>query len=395
MTENFNIQHNAKRERAKYEIIKEYLLDEFMTGNYIPGQPLLSENTLAKTFGVARSTVRQAIGRLENDGMVQRIQGKGSFFTRNIKTATSQQLEVFSLVVPDITRGLYPTLAKGFDYQAGLAHYQLMLCNTAFDIRKQGNIILQMIDKNVSGVMLVPALYPPTPPFHIRQLQDHGIPVVFCHRPVEDSTAPLITWDKEEVARLAGQTFLEHGHRRIAYFARYSYLQTQAYEKGLRKTLEAHGVDLPENRVYYGTNLDNTTFERNKKSQALRAMLNSSEPVTAIFCHDDDEAEMIYYLVAEMGLRVPYDLSLIGFGDCHERTGIFRSRLTSVAVNEFDLGACAARILQEMRTGQRPLDSNKIICTPLTLVEGKTLGMARERGQAFTLARSLSHAQSG
>jgi LacI family transcriptional regulator len=105
-------------------------------------------------------------------------------------------------------------------------------------------------------------------------------------------------------------------------------------------------------------------------------MLNAAEPVTAILCHGDEEAELIHQLAAEMGVRVPDNLSLIGFGDCHERTGVFRSRLTSVAVNEFDLGAHAVRVLREMRAGERPMDSDEIIFMPLTLVEGNTLGEA-------------------
>jgi len=374
MLNNLDKLRGATRERPKYEVIKEFLLEEFMKGSYSDGEALPSENTLAKTVGVARSTVRQAIGELENEGLVKRIQGKGSYFVGNSKQNAVQQLEVFSLIVPDIARGLYPTLTKGFDHQAGLTHQQIMVCNTNFDISKQGNIILQMIDKNVVGVVLVPALSPPTPPFHVRQLQKNGIPVVFCHRPVPECTAPLITWSAEEVARMAGQAFLDKGHRRIAYFARYRYLQTEGYENGLRQVLTEHGADLPPTRVFYGSDLVDTPQERTMKSQALKSMLETNEPITAIFCHDDDEAELIHHLAMEMGIRVPEHLSLIGFGDSHDRTGVFRSRLSSVAVNEFDIGARAARVLQEMIGGERLVDSDEVIYKSLTLVEGTTLG---------------------
>jgi DNA-binding LacI/PurR family transcriptional regulator len=347
-----------------------------MKGNYEMGQPLPSENTLAITLGVARSTVRQAVGALEKEGLVKRIKGKGSYFRGLAKDEPAQRLEVFSLILPDIITGLYPTLVKGFDHQAGEIHQQVMICNSAFDINKQGNIILQMIDKKVAGVALVPALTPLTPPFHVRQLQEHGIPVVFCHRPVQESVAPLITCDPVQVSRLAGEAFLDLGHRQIAFFARYRYLLPEANENGLRQVLSEHGRDLPETQVYYGTSIDDSPGERTARSKALKAMLNAAEPVTAIFCHGDEEAEQIHQLATEMGVRVPEDLSIIGFGDCHERTGVFRNRLTSVAVNEFDLGATAARVLNEMKTGERPLDSDGIIFMPLTLVEGTTLGEA-------------------
>lgn len=374
MLENLDKLRGATRERAKYEVIKEFLLEEFMKGSYEVGQALPSENTLANTVGVARSTVRQAISELEKDGLVQRIQGKGSYFTGNPRDKQTQKLEVFSLIVPDISRGLYPILVKGFDYQAGLNHQQVMVSNTDLDISKQGNLILQMIDKNVAGVVLVPAPSPPTPPFHIRQLQRNGIPVVVSHRAVEGSSAPLITWSAEEVAEIAGQAFVDHGHRRIAYFSRYRYLQTEGYENGLRQVLQKNGLDLPESHVWYGSSLTDTPDERKSKAQALKAMIKTAQPVTAIFCHDDDEAELINHLAMELGIKVPRDLSLIGFGDSHDRTGVFRSRLTSVTVNEFDIGTRAARVLQEIRSGQQVAESNEIILKPLKLVEGETLG---------------------
>ena len=376
MLDNLDKLRGVTRERTKYETIKKFLLDEFMRGSYKVGELIPSENTLAKTAGVARSTVRQAIGELEKEGLVQRTQGKGSYFVGNLRQQGTQQLQAFSLIVPDIARGLYPTLVKGFDHQAGLAHHQVMVCNTAFDISRQGNIILQMIDKKVAGVVLVPALSSPTPAFHVHQLQAHDVPVVFCHRPVEGTVAPLVTWDRERVARVAGEAFLEHGHRRVAYFAGYRYLQTEAYEHGLRETLREQGLELAESNVFYGDSLDDTPEERQKRSEALRTVLEGPNPVTAIFCHDDDEAELIHHLSMELGYRVPRDFSLIGFGDCHDRSGVFRKGLTSVSVNEFNLGARAARVLQEVRDGERSVDSDEIVFKLITLVKGSTLDAA-------------------
>ncbi len=338
------------------------------------GQALPSDTSLVKTLGVARNTVRQAIGVLEEDGVVQRIQGKGTYFTKKSDKETPRESGLLGLVLPEISRGLCPVLARGFDHGARAVHHQVILCNTGFSTSEQGNIILQLMDRKVAGMALVPSVSPLTPAFQIRQMKEMGIPVVFCHRRVSGIAAPLVTWDQEEVARMAGQAFLDHGHTRIAYFARNRYVHTEAHERGLLKILEKNALDLAENRVYYGASLDDTPSEREMKSQALEAMLNADKPVTAIFCNDDGEAELIHHLTTQMGLQVPDDLSLIGFGDAHERTGVFRSSLTSVAVNELDLGARAARVLHEMVTGKRSLDSDETIYKPLTLVEGNTLG---------------------
>jgi len=74
-----------KPSRPKYEVIKDFLLQELTNGNYEPGHALPSENTLILKLGVARNTVRQAIDELVKDGLVKRIRGKGNYFTKQIQ----------------------------------------------------------------------------------------------------------------------------------------------------------------------------------------------------------------------------------------------------------------------------------------------------------------------
>ena len=232
-----------------------------------------------------------------------------------------------------------------------------------------------MIDKHIIGVALVPTVTQAAPAFQVRQLQQNNIPVVFCHRGVPDVAAPLITWDFQEVGRLAARALLERGHRHIGYFAVYRYPITEEHEQGLRVELGRHGLSLPAERVFYGQ--ANEPFsEEALKLAALRRLLQGPEPVTGIFCNDDDEAELIYLLAQEMGVRVPEDLSIIGFGKNERNDGYIRKRLAAVTVSEFTLGGRAVKILEEMITGNRPLDSQEVICKPLILAEGQTLGAA-------------------
>jgi DNA-binding LacI/PurR family transcriptional regulator len=363
----------ATPSRPKYEMIKEFLLEGLDNGYYKPGQALPSENTLIQKLGVARNTIRQAIEELVKAGLVKRIQGKGNYFIKTASNGTHEQLGVFCLILPELSRGLYPILANGFDHQAGISHQQMLLCNTDFDINKQGNIILQMIEKNVAGVAIVPAIDCPTPLYQITQLQRHNIPVVCCHRPVLGAQTPLITWDAEEVARLAGQTLADYGHRRIAYFARTRYELTEKHCNALRLTLREFGLDLPDRCVYYGSSPKNTDDELQQRKAALKAILSGPNPVTAIFCNDDNEAELIHYALMELGIRVPNDVSLMGFGDVHAREGVFLNRLKSVTINEYELGMRAAKVLNEIRKGQRPIDSEEVIYKPLSVSEGSTV----------------------
>ncbi|AQQ09117.1 Arabinose metabolism transcriptional repressor [Sedimentisphaera cyanobacteriorum] len=363
----------ARRSRPKYEIIKEFLLDELKSGHFKQGQALPSENMLIDRLGVARNTVRNAIDELVKEGYVRRVHGKGNYFTQ-LNHGKEEQLAVLSLLLPEISHGIYPVLAKGFDHCAALNRHQVLLCNTDFNISKQGDIVLQMLDKNVSGVAMVPALKPQTPAYHATQLQQHDIPVVFCHRPVAGVSAPLITWDAAEVSRLAARELLDKGHGQIAYFARTRYTMTEIHEDTLRKTLAEGGLELPAKHIFYGNGPgEGPDYQLQKRMDALKPMVGGADPITAIFCNDDEEAELVQFALKELGLRIPEDVSLIGFGDRHARNGVFLDRLTSVTIDEYELGGRAAKVLDEIRTGQRPINSDEVIYKPLALYEGKTV----------------------
>lgn len=83
---------------------------------------------------------------------------------------------------------------------------------------RQGNIILQLVDKEVGDVLMVPTSPAATPVFHIRQVQKHRIPFVFGHRRVEGISAPLLAIPFHEVGRTSGRFLAEYGHRRVAFF---------------------------------------------------------------------------------------------------------------------------------------------------------------------------------
>ena len=101
-------------------------------------------------------------------------------------------------------------------------------------------------------------------------------------------------------------------------------------------------------------------------------MFSKPNPPTAIFTTFDSLAEMVYLMLPRLGLRVPEDVSLLGFGGA-SRDGAFLRRLTSVVVDEVATGRLAVSLLHEMRSGNRPIDDSTEIVLDLALSEGETL----------------------
>lgn len=362
------------KQRPKYMQLVDQLIQKVTKGEIRPGEALPSEHQLCETYQLARTTIRNAMQLLEEQGWITRIHGKGSFVSTNPPLPVSKPLDIFAFVLPETRTGYYPSLQRSFEQAAALTQNQVLVCCTENKVDMQGNTILQLIDKHVAGVALVPATVPATPAYQIRQLQQHGIPVVFCHREVEGVKAPLLSIPFREVGLLAGQTFIEQGHRALALFSPHRATASIEYEAGLREALDSAETACPEPFIFHGpsSQLHPIDYEQELLT-TLEAMFQRPDPPTAIFATFDSLAELIYLLLGKMGLRVPEDVSLIGFGGT-VRHGAIQSRLSSITVDEVAIGQKAAELLTLMKQGTLPIDSAEVFSMPINTSTGQTLG---------------------
>ena len=215
----------------------------------------------------------------------------------------------------------------------------------------------------------MPSSQPATPEYQIRQLQEHGIPVVFCHRRVDGIAAPLLATPYVEVGRMAGRTLIQHGHRNVAYLATEDTPVAQAYEFGLHEALRAGGIPSVPKMLCVG---DPAELKEDAVLETLRRLFAQPNPPTAIFASFDPLAEIIYLLLSQLGLRVPEDVSLIGFGGAWRESAVLK-RLTSVVIDELATGQQAVALLHEMRRAERPIDDDTETVLELELSEGETL----------------------
>jgi GntR family transcriptional regulator, arabinose operon transcriptional repressor len=367
--------HQDRSAQPKHERLRDYLVAEILAGRLKPGVAIPSENALVGQLGVARSTVRQAMSSLEEDGLIRRVQGKGTFVEADVRRKLRRGQDLFALVVPETREGFYPSLLRGFEAAAADIHHQTIICNTDNDVVRQGDIILQLLDKEVGGVAINSSDAAPTPAYQIRQLQKHGIPVVFCHRGVEGIVAPLLAIPFYDVGYLAGKVLAERGHRRVALFGCHRAASMQASEQGLNDALQAGGSVVPIQSLCVEERPANVREQLVWAS--LQQMFAVSGCPTAIVCTFDSLAEVIYLRLQRLGLRVPEDVSLLGFGG-KWREGAITQHLTSVVVDEIATGQQAVALLHAMRSGLRPIDDDTRITMELSLSEGETLGPAKE-----------------
>jgi DNA-binding LacI/PurR family transcriptional regulator len=360
---------HGKSGQPKYAQLHNFLAKQVTSGELKPGDKLPSEHYLVKTLGFARTTIRQALAGLENEGLIRRIQGKGTFVEIDAMRKLQRGQDIFALIVPETRGGFYPSLLYGFEAAASQVRHQTIVCSTENQVGRQADIVLQLIDREVGGIALVPTSRPLTPGHQVRQLQKEGVPIVFCHRRVEGITAPLLAIPFRKAGRLAGKTLAELGHRRIAFFTTHASRVTPDWLDGLRDGLRAGGGDRPAELVCVG---ESHLVDEGAVLAALQQLFARAEPPTAIFTSFDTIAETIYFMLPRLGLKSPDDVSLMGFGGAW-RSGILTKRLNSVVIDEIGTGRQAVELLHEMRRGDRPLEDNTEIVLKIEISEGETL----------------------
>ena len=357
----------------KYRKFKHKLIADLRSGLLKPGDLLPTVVQMSDIHGIAPNTVRRALIELDDEGVIRRVRGKGIYICEGAHQQMPRRLDALGLIVNEAIAKPYPALVHGLEATAEQMCSQIILSNSQDDPIRQGNIILQMIDKRVAGVVMVPTI-PLSPPSHIRLLQENDIPVVCCHRRVDGARTPLVALPFKQISYRAGQILIEHGHRNIALMLPVAnIISTPQYIEGLREALTPSGGMFQE--VYFeghGKNrLDHASREQDVSERIGALMAKPNHPTAIMSCFDPD-AEMVYMILTKMGLKIPEDVSLITFGG-KVRKGAIVSRLTAVTVDGAETGRLAGKLIKEMIDGDRAIDDTEEFTLNVEIHHGETL----------------------
>ncbi|WP_152362880.1 LacI family DNA-binding transcriptional regulator [Microlunatus speluncae] len=240
-----------------------------------------------------------------------------------------------ALLLPDITNPFFPELVKGVQTVADERGHLLLMCHNADDEDKAIADLVLLRRKRVDGILLVAGTLPGVGVV----AASAGIPTVVLDRRVPGLDADLVTVDHRAGARLGVEHLLGLGHRRIAYLTGPAdVVSSQERSEGWREALVAAGVEPTPDLVVGGD------FTEDGGYAAGRELLTRPAGITAVFAANDLGAIGLLRALTEAGLRVPDDVSVVGFDGVH-LAAYTSPRLTTVAQPIFDLGRTAAELL--------------------------------------------------
>lgn len=223
------------------------------------------------------------------------------------RSLRSKRTKTLALVLTDITNPFFTTLARGVEDVASAQGFNVIFCNTDESAGKQEEYLTVLVQKQVDGVLLVPARSTPEP---ITFLQQHGIAVVVIDRCVPGVAVDVVRGESEQAAFELTQLLLALGHRRIGMLSGPADVSTAADRvAGYRRAYLAVGEEAPHALIFY----DAYTVAAGQRMARL-ALAARPRP-TALFAANNFIAIGAFHVLRQQGLRVPEDVALVAFDD--------------------------------------------------------------------------------
>src|SRR5450759_2619895 len=193
----------------------------------------------------------------------------------------SKRTKTIALVVSDISNPFFTTIARGAEDVAARHGFSVMYCNTDESEKEEERYLLMLIERQVDGVLLVPARSSGT---SFRLLQAHRMPVVVMDRRVAARNVDSVLCDSEAGAYALTRHLIDLGHRRIAVLTGRRNVSTSTDRVlGCRRALAEAGLALDDDLVRYGGFNFGKLNQSDGHRMAEAVLAADGERATAIF----------------------------------------------------------------------------------------------------------------
>jgi DNA-binding LacI/PurR family transcriptional regulator len=325
---------------------------------------------VAKRVGVSQSTVSlvlsgKAAGRVSQrmqEAVLRAAQELGYQPSMAGRTLRLGRTHVAALIIPDVSNPVFAAVLLGAEQAARQHDYTVVEVSTGNDADWQQRIVHALATRSIDGFILWALDLPESA--HTELLRGNAV-IVDGYSP----EFPSLLLDIEYGATAALRHLLNLGHHRIAHLAANIDVETfrvrqRVYERMLGKV----GITLREGyQVTAGLDLE-------ESCTAALDLLRGSEPPTAFFCDDDLMAAGVYKAARQLHIRVPEDVSIVGFSDGLVAQ-LLDPPLTTVAIPMQELGQRAMNLLL---TGLETELAPFVETIPLDFVVRKSTAPPRE-----------------
>ena len=273
----------------------------------------VSIKDIARSANVSHSTVSRALNnspRVKSE-TVEKIRQiaeesgyRGSAIARSLATRRTRTIGVVVTTIADLFAA---GVVSGIETVAGDHGYSVFLANSNADPEREMRVVRTFEERRVDGIIVTASR---VGALHLPLLSRMNVPIVLLNNQHPSQFAHSVMIENLSASYEATRYLVELGHRRIAYIGDRNG-RTSDTERfgGYRQALDSGHLAFQPELVLYGSGTPESGME------AMAAFLRLPDRPTAVFCYDDMTALGAMRQIRDAGLRVPRDVSVIGFDD--------------------------------------------------------------------------------
>lgn len=302
-------------QKLKANAFYENLKSRIVTGLLPPGAKIPSETECMAAYGISRYSVRKVLGRLEEEGLIRKKQGKGCFVFQPDRYRAGAGSRQILLIASRVENFYFLKSISGIENALLEEGYTLTIKLSNYNSQIEGELLSKAFSEHYAGLLIFPSesAYLHTNLHLYRYIEERRIPCVSLGNKLCSTTIPSVTTDDYTGGRVAAEHFLKRGHRSfVCLMNKEEYSGCMRYA-GFMAGLYERDIPAEKCHIFWFGHAEIDSLFRDEAERILKL----AERTTAFFCFNDAAAVSLYQLFVRNGIRVPEDVSIIGYDDSY------------------------------------------------------------------------------
>lgn len=298
---------------------------------------------VAKEAGVSIATVSRVLNDIDvvNEDTkkkvldaIKKLGYRPNIVARSLKT---QRTKTIGILLPDISNQLYPEIVRGAEDVSNIYDYNIILCNSDLDIEKEKEYLRVLKEKMVDGVIYMSSSLNAE---ILELINELDLKTVLVETKDKEGVLPSVTIDNVRASYDSTKLLIEKGIKEIAFIGTEKDTQNAWGDRyiGYENAMKEAGITIDSELVYLSSMKVKSGYE------GIQKFLKQNKKFKGVVCASDDIAMGAINALRDNKLRVPEDISVIGFND-NFAASIFYPKITTISQPTYDMGSVAMRML--------------------------------------------------